>query len=299
MLRALGGAPILAERTNNPLEVGPFIPDLKLSERDVGDGITAPVLVLPSAPVEDPSTSFAPLPLGEGVTSAAAAAAAASGDPLTPRLLAALEALDQGAERLAALSPRASTPADVEEEPEWLREASAFSQALEDEHGGVAAALVTAATMGFELRVCEAHAAHHQACAEAQVRAMAEISSQLAITKDAAQSTAAAARLIVEDHESDVSLLLAELRRFDPDAAEDIQLRLSAPMVALSARRRQAAKAAPRASPARDASPILERISRTASEVGAQITRSLSFGPRGRATRSPRARATSPFCGRA
>uniref|UniRef100_A0A7S2FF07 Uncharacterized protein n=1 Tax=Haptolina brevifila TaxID=156173 RepID=A0A7S2FF07_9EUKA len=276
MLRAAGSSP-LGERQN--LCVGPFIPDLKLLERNLDESLAQPK----------------PLPLA---TTAAATRPRLpprdtqlySEDKLTPRLLEALEALDQGAERLAALSPRAAslspppqTKEASEEEPEWLREASTSLSQPENQ----LASIVAVSALGLELRQCEAASHHHRSCAEAQVRAMAEVNAQLAITKEAAETTAAAARVIVDDHERDVQMLLSELCRLDPRAAEAVEGRLSAPLVALAARKRQAATRAPKPAAARDASPILERISRTASEVGVTIGRSLSFKGRSQRSASP------------
>ena len=120
------------------------------------------------------------------------------------------------------------------------------------------------------------------------MKATAEVLTQLEATKSAAEGTAAAARRIVDDHEKDVALLLAELRRLSPETADSVETRLSAPMAALRVRRRQAKAMAPSAPSEEDTT--LERIGRVATEmardVGREVVRRASSPFRGRA-RSP------------
>ena len=90
----------------------------------------------------------------------------------------------------------------------------------------------------------EAQGHHLRSSAEAQARTTQEILSQLELTRSAAKGTQQAARRIVDDHERDVALLIAELRRLSPEAAASVEGRLSAPLEALAARKRHAAASA-------------------------------------------------------
>ena len=260
-------------------------------------------------------------------------------DPLTPRILEALARLDAEAAALGALSPRAMAAAEApsaaaaqqenDEEPEWLtaaaEEAAASHQPSSSSGSEVqeaaraqqvldaAAALpVCVASLGRELRQSEEACRHLRSSALTQAATAQEVSTQLDLTKSAAEATAAAARRIVDDHEKDVTLLLAELRRLSPEACERIEGRLSAPLVALAARRKhaQAASAHRRkqraASPrpmrpggtssaaagggggscaphaARAESPIMERLSAAAADLADKVAKRASSPWRGR-----------------
>jgi hypothetical protein len=148
------------------------------------------------------------------------------------------------------------------------------------------------AALAYELRCVEEACRHLRSSAESQVKATAEVLTQLEATKSAAEGTAAAARRIVDDHEKDVALLMGELRRLSPEAADSVEARLSAPMAALRVRRRQAKALAPSA-PAEDDT-TLERIGRAATEMARDVGREVVR----RASSPFRGRARSPFRGR-
>ena len=189
-------------------------------------------------------------------------------DPLTPRILEALAMLDAETAALGALSPRAHESAvpcaSEESEPDWLIAAADEVAAVSAESsnpccssscstsssGGDAKAEVVLreaetlpvamSALGKELRQSEEHCRHLRLMAHTQAGTAQEVAAQLELTKSAAEATASAARRIVDDHQADVTLLLAELRRLDPDAAARVEPKLSAPLAALAARRRHA-----------------------------------------------------------
>jgi hypothetical protein len=329
--RPRGGAPlfiqkmsILGERSDANC-APPEIPALKLP---TGGGV-APVAKVAAFPLRAASDA-----LGKADESKKENGTEGKRDALTPRILEALAVLDAETARLAALSPRnvpsPRGPAIDEAEPSWLTEAAevaaeavavsssedfipaeAVAEALASEQEQMDAAArslpVVVATLGQELRQSEEQCRHLRSSAEAQAATTTEIASQLELTKSAAESTAAAARRIVDDHGKDVALLLAELRREAPHAAAAAEARLSAPVAALASRRRHAQAAAharqkakrsssPRPvrggasgatqGPARSESPMLERIAAAAADVGREVVRRAGSPFRGRPTAS-------------
>ena len=230
----------LAEITSCNKPASPTVPKIKLP--DVGSAVK-PVAALP---LRAPASAL---------PSAEKQGAATEDDKLTPRLLDALANLDVEAGKLAALSPRAKdvSPAetDDEDEPAWLTEAAATatakaaSSSSDEERTKQALRAskelpVAVSVLSRELRTCEDQCRHMRSAALTQATVTAEVTQQLELTKSAAESTASAARRIVDDHEKDVGLLLHELRRVSPEAAAAIEGRLSAPLAALNARRRHA-----------------------------------------------------------
>ena len=230
------------------------IPPIKLPGREACKSGVAPLRAAASA------LEAAPSPKAQTSTS----------DPLTPRILEALALLDREAAALGALSPRvqeAAAPPSVDEEPEWLKtaEAHAFdageatlvttaakhncdADAVETAQGAagppdfvpVGALPVAVTSLAVELRQAEMNCAHLRNAALTQANTAVEVQAQLELTKSAAEATAAAARRIVDDHDKDIALLLAELRRVAPEAATAAEAKLSAPLAALAARRRHA-----------------------------------------------------------
>ena len=251
-------------------------------------------------------------------------------DSLTPRLLEALASLDDGLSNLSSAkpSPRGG-PNDDDAEPEWLTEAAEKAEKVTAEVTSASDSRAAVAALARELTVSEANCAHLRQSAEAQASTNKEIMSQLELTKTAAESTAAAARKIVDDHEKDVAMLLAELRACaDPATVERLESKLSAPSHALAARKRQAKakhqEAKRAASPQKGARPgfkssrqcggssaeggrapghedpsWLGDILTTASEVGREAKGVLGEAVRAVRSSSPfRGRAGSPFRGR-
>ena len=285
-----------------------------------------PKIVLPVTSVLLPP--FEALPLQQ--SAAPQQPVATYDDQLTPRLLEALGVLDAGLEDLdyveksaqeaAAATARA---AEEDEEPAWLRSASvnitstseAISSSLaassslapgESTTGAQLSAVSTTLALELareEVRIAalETQSHHLRLSAEAQARTSLEVLQQLELTRSAAQSTQAAARRIVEDHEKDIALLLSELRNLLPaQEISDIESRLSAPMEALAARRRHAAAAAA----------VKRRGGSAAAPSASNVPRSMSFDRFKKVAADAvadlpsfnavvtRARASSPFRGR-
>jgi len=214
-----------AAENTSPNPSAPFVPPIKF----------------PAAPV-----AKAPLPLraehDSTSTEVVPSADASATDALTPRLLEALASLDAETANLSALSTPRDYLDDDEADPAWLREAE---EAVQDGSAAappsVAATVATVETLSRELEVSEEQCRHLRSSAEAQAATTKEVLQQLELTKTAAETTAAAARTIVDDHEKDVSYLLRELRALaDPEHLARIEMRLSAPAAALAARRKNA-----------------------------------------------------------
>lgn len=274
---------------------------------------SVPKINLPATPLLLPSFDCEQgvLPLQAAPTPAPVTS---SEDPLTPRLLAALgmldanldevEVVEKSARQAAAVT--AAAAAEEEEEPAWLRRASVdiaaaspLPMSCSDVTLGVQMQVV-ASTLTSELKREEAKvaaletAAHHlRSSAEAQARTTAEVLNQLDLTRSAAKGTQEAARRIVEDHEKDIALLLGELRMLaPPDAVEQIEGQLSAPLEALAARKRHAAAAAS------------AKSGQSRTSTRGSVPRSLSFDRFSKAAAEAvsevveKARASSPFRGR-
>ena len=235
----------LAAENASPNQAAPLVPPIKF-----------PTAAAPTKAVA---------PLRAEHDSSRTGVASSERDALTPRLLEALASLDAEMENLSAIS----TPRDISDgddaDPAWLREAEeAVVQTCHPLEPPAAAAAVEAetvtrvATLSRELEASQALGKQLRVSAESQAATTKEVLQQLELTKTAAETTAAAARKIVDDHEKDVAYLLSELRALaEPEHIARIEAKLSAPLVALAARRKNAkaahAQAKRAASPKRHA----------------------------------------------
>jgi hypothetical protein len=232
----------------------------------------------------------------------------------------------------AATNAQASADAADDEMPEWLMTAAnevegddgagerfAERQNVEEEEvvavtmpvmdagrGGAsssssssssdAAALpVALATLGHELRQSEEHCRHLRTMAYTQAGTAQEVATQLELTKSAAEATASAARRIVDDHQADIALLLAELRKLSPEAAGRVEPRLSAPLAALAARKRHAQAASAMRRKQNAAAAQRSGSPRPGGERGAGGPAGGATSTRGRGVAAAPARAESPL----
>lgn len=153
---------------------------------------------------------------------------------------------------------------------------------------------VAVRTMSMELRREEASLHKTRRAAAKQNRGYAALYQQLEFTRSAAAATSGAARTIVDDHEKDVNVLLAELKRYSPpEAYLTAEKKLSASLHQLQARKRRAQA---EAKAGKMAGKRAENGAAAAGSVGNTRARVLSFGRRPNRSKveAPAAESPSP-----